>query len=120
MKKLLLLFAIIGAVSCQEEPQITADLIIENAKIYTVDDQFSMATALVVKEGKIIFIGTQEELKSQNLKASKTIDATGKFVFPGWIDAHCHFYRLGQQRSSQNRHVLLSDSSNRLILSFSN
>ncbi|MFB0904054.1 MAG: amidohydrolase [Nonlabens sp.] len=97
MKKLLLLFAIIGAVSCQEEPQITADLIIENAKIYTVDDQFSMATALVVKEGKIIFIGTQEELKSQNLKASKTIDATGKFVYPGWIDAHCHFYRLGQQ-----------------------
>jgi predicted amidohydrolase YtcJ len=97
MKKLLLLFVIIGAVSCQEEPQNTADLIIENAKIYTVDDQFSMATTLAVKEGKIIFIGTQEELKSQNLKASKTIDATGKFVYPGWIDAHCHFYRLGQQ-----------------------
>jgi hypothetical protein len=97
MKKLLLLFLITVSVSCQEEPQITADLIIENAKIYTVDDQFSIATTLAVKEGKIIFIGTQEELKSQNLKASKTIDATGKFVYPGWIDAHCHFYRLGQQ-----------------------
>jgi predicted amidohydrolase YtcJ len=102
MKKLLLLFVIIGVVSCQEEPQNTADLIIENAKIYTVDDQFSMATTLAVKEGKIIFIGTQEELKSQNLKASKTIDATGKFVYPGWIDAHCHFYRLGEQEQRVN------------------
>ncbi|MFT5926794.1 MAG: putative amidohydrolase YtcJ, partial [Rubritalea sp.] len=102
MKKLLLLFVIIGVVSCQEEPQNTADLIIENAKIYTVDDQFSMATTLAVKEGKIIFIGTQEELKRQNLKASKTIDATGKFVYPGWIDAHCHFYRLGQQEQRVN------------------
>ncbi len=80
MNKLLLLFVIIGAVSCQEEPQITADLIIENAKIYTVDDQFSMATTLAVKEGNISFIGTQEELKRQNLKASKNIDATGKIV----------------------------------------
>jgi len=102
MKKFLLLFVIIGAVSCQEEPQITADLIIENAKIYTVDDQFSMATTLAAKDGKIIFIGTQEELKSQNLKASKIIDATGKFVYPGWIDAHCHFYRLGQQEQRVN------------------
>jgi hypothetical protein len=102
MKKLLLLLVIIGAVSCQEEPQNTADLIIENAKIYTVDDQFSMATTLAAKDGKIIFIGTQEELKSQNLKASKIIDATGKFVYPGWIDAHCHFYRLGQQEQRVN------------------
>jgi hypothetical protein len=97
MKKILLLLVILCAVSCQEEPQNTADLIIENANIYTVDEQFSTATALAVKDGKIIFIGTQEELKSQNLKALKTVDASGKFIYPGLIDAHCHFYRLGQQ-----------------------
>ncbi|WP_438968798.1 amidohydrolase [Nonlabens sp.] len=97
MKKLLLLLVILLIVSCQEKETSTADLIIENATIYTVDQDFSTATALAVKDGKIIFTGTQEELKNQNFKASETIDATGKFIYPGLIDAHCHFYGLGQQ-----------------------
>ncbi|WP_339686076.1 amidohydrolase [uncultured Nonlabens sp.] len=97
MKKILFLLVIIGTLSCQEEPQPTADLIIENATIYSVDDAFSKATAIAVKDGKIIFMGSQEELAKQNLIASKTVDASGKFMYPGLIDAHCHFYRLGQQ-----------------------
>jgi predicted amidohydrolase YtcJ len=97
MKKILLLLVIIGTLSCKEEPQPTADLLIENATIYSVDDSFSKATAIAVKDGKIIFIGSQEELAKENLKASKTVDASGKFIYPGLIDAHCHFYRLGQQ-----------------------
>jgi predicted amidohydrolase YtcJ len=97
MKKILFLLVIIGTLSCQEEPQPTADLLIENATIYSVDDSFSKATAIAVKDGKIIFIGSQEELAKENLKASKTVDASGKFIYPGLIDAHCHFYRLGQQ-----------------------
>jgi predicted amidohydrolase YtcJ len=97
MKKILFLLVIIGTLSCQEEPQPTADLIIENATIYSVDDAFSKATAIAVKDGKIIFMGSQEELANENLIASKTVDASGKFIYPGLIDAHCHFYRLGQQ-----------------------
>ncbi|AUC78147.1 amidohydrolase [Nonlabens sp. MB-3u-79] len=97
MKKILFLLVIMLTVSCQEEPQPTADLIIENATIYSVDDAFSKATAIAVKDGKIIFMGSQEELAKQNLIASKTVDASGKFMYPGLIDAHCHFYRLGQQ-----------------------
>jgi predicted amidohydrolase YtcJ len=97
MKKILFLLVIMLMVSCQEEPQPTADLIIENATIYSVDDAFSKATAIAVKDGKIIFMGSQEELAKQNLIASKTVDASGKFMYPGLIDAHCHFYRLGQQ-----------------------
>lgn len=97
MKKILFLLVIIGTLSCQEEPQPTADLIIENATIYSVDDAFSKATSIAVKDGKIIFMGSQEELAKQNLIASKTVDASGKFIYPGLIDAHCHFYRLGQQ-----------------------
>lgn len=97
MKKILFLLVILGIVSCQEEPQPTADLIIENATIYSVDDAFSKATAIAVKDGKIIFMGSQEELAKENFIASKTVDASGKFIYPGLIDAHCHFYRLGQQ-----------------------
>ena len=97
MKKILSLLALLLIISCQEKEQNTADLIIENAQIYTVNKDFSTATAMAVKDGKVIFTGTQEELKNQNLKAAKTIDASGKFIYPGLIDAHCHFYGLGQQ-----------------------
>ena len=97
MKKTFLLLALIIFISCEQETQKAADLIIENATIYTVDDQFSTATALAVKDGKVIFTGTQDELIAENFNASETIDATGKFIYPGLIDAHCHFYGLGQQ-----------------------
>ena len=97
MKKTFLLLALIIFISCEQETQKAADLIIENATIYTVDEQFSTATALAVKDGKVIFTGTQDELIAENFNASETIDATNKFIYPGLIDAHCHFYGLGQQ-----------------------
>ena len=97
MKKFLVFLMISCVVSCQQEPQPTADLIIKNATIYSVDDAFSNASAMAVKDGKIVFIGSEEELDRKNLIASKTVDASGKYIFPGLIDAHCHFYRLGQQ-----------------------
>lgn len=97
MKKFLVFLMISCVVSCQQEPQPTADLIIKNATIYSVDDAFSNASAMAVKDGKIVFIGSEEELDRENLIASKTVDASGKFIYPGLIDAHCHFYRLGQQ-----------------------
>lgn len=97
MKKFLVFLMISCVVSCQQEPQPTADLIMKNATIYSVDDAFSNASAMAVKDGKIVFIGSEEELDRENLIASKTVDASGKFIYPGLIDAHCHFYRLGQQ-----------------------
>jgi predicted amidohydrolase YtcJ len=97
MKKLLVLILIFISISCKEESKQQVDLMIENATIYTVDQDFTTATAMAVKDGKIVFIGTQEESKDQNFDAAKTVDATGKFVYPGLIDGHCHFYGLGQQ-----------------------
>ncbi len=67
-----------------------AALIIHHAKIYTVDDKFSVAEAMVVNDGKIIAIGTNEEILKQYESDSIT-DAEGKAVFPGFNDAHAHF-----------------------------
>lgn len=97
MKNLIALLLLFISISCKKETNQQVDLIIENATIYTVDQDFTIATAMAVKDGKIVFIGTQEELKDQNFNAVQTVDATGKFVYPGLIDAHCHFYGLGQQ-----------------------
>ena len=76
-----------------------ADLIIYNAEIYTVDSTFSKARAMAVRNGKIIYIGTNGEI-IDNYKPAETIDAANRPVYPGFIDAHCHFlhYGLGLQK----------------------
>lgn len=70
--------------------QKNADLIITNAKIYTVNTNFDIADAMAISNGKIVAVGRSsnvlKQFKSQNIKNLK-----GKTVFPGLIDAHCHF-----------------------------
>ncbi|MFZ1784037.1 MAG: amidohydrolase [Ferruginibacter sp.] len=78
-----------------------ADLIIHHAKIYTVDDNFSMAEAMAVKDGKIIAIGKNEEILKQYQSDSIT-DAGGKTVFPGFNDAHAHFMGYGSSLQRVN------------------
>ena len=67
-----------------------ADLIIHHAKIYTVDEQFSVAEAMAVNDGKIIAIGTNDDILKQYESDSIT-NAGGKAIFPGFNDAHAHF-----------------------------
>lgn len=93
MKKLLLLFSTIYFVSCAPD-KIPADLLIKNATIYTVDKDFSTATAFVVKDGKILEIGLKPELELK-YEIKETYDAKGNTIVPGLIDAHAHLYGLG-------------------------
>ncbi|SHF70632.1 amidohydrolase [Pedobacter caeni] len=72
-----------------------ADLIVYNGKIYTVNEKFDTAEAFAVKDGKIIGVGTSAEIKKQ-FSSSEEIDAGGKSVYPGFIDAHAHFFGYGQ------------------------
>jgi predicted amidohydrolase YtcJ len=71
-----------------------ADLVIHNARIYTVDSSFSVAEAIAIKDGMILKTGTDEIILNE-FKARETKDAKGKFIFPGFIDAHCHFLNYG-------------------------
>lgn len=98
MKNILLFcFLSIALFSCNSENKAEADLLVYNAEIYTVDDDFSTAEAFVTKDGKFLEIGTAEELQKK-YKVSEKLDAGGKSVFPGFIDGHAHFYRLGLQQ----------------------
>jgi predicted amidohydrolase YtcJ len=67
-----------------------AALIVHHAKIYTVDEQFSVAEAMAINDGKIIAIGSNDDILKQYESDSIT-DAKGKAVFPGFNDAHAHF-----------------------------
>ncbi|MCK0130142.1 amidohydrolase [Flavobacteriaceae bacterium F08102] len=70
------------------------DLLVLNATIYTVEDGAEKVEAMAVNDGKIVDIGQSEALRTR-YEADQTIDAEGTFIFPGFIDAHCHFYGLG-------------------------
>lgn len=96
MKYFVFLCSILLFSSCAPE-KISADLLIKNATVYTVNDAFETANAFVVKEGKILEIGLKPELELKyDLK--ETYDARGATIVPGLIDAHAHLYNLGVTR----------------------
>jgi predicted amidohydrolase YtcJ len=72
----------------------TVDSLLINGTVYTVDSLFSKTEAVAVKDGKIVATGTSAELQ-QNYTAKEVIDLQGQFLYPGFIDAHAHFYRYG-------------------------
>jgi len=72
-----------------------ADLIVVNAKVYTVDSAFSTAEAFAVKDGKIIAVGKSFDVTSRYV-TENLIDAQRKAVCPGFIDAHAHFVGYGR------------------------
>jgi len=95
MKKFLLIATAILVFSCNTKEEV--DLIVTNANIYTVDDDFSKASSVAVKDGKFVAVGDSEEI-SKKYNAQEQLDAEGKTIVPGLIDAHCHFYGLGQNQ----------------------
>ncbi len=70
--------------------QKPVDLIITNAKIYTVNQKFETAESMAVSNGKIVAVGKSSDIL-KNFKSSKVQNLKGKTVYPGLIDAHCHF-----------------------------
>lgn len=96
MKKMLpklLLLSVVALASCQQK-EYNADLLVKNGVIYTVDKNFATADAFVVKAGKIIAVGSADSLEKKYF-ARNVMDVQGKAVYPGFIDAHTHFYRYG-------------------------
>ena len=93
MRKLTLAFCILTLISCSAKTKI--DLLVYNATIYTVDSSFSMAEAMAVKDGKIVELGKTTELQNK-YEAKENLDAQGKFIYPGFIDAHAHFVGYSQ------------------------
>jgi len=69
-----------------------ADLVIHNAKIFTVNEKNPQATAVAVKGEWIMAVGDYKKIsKYINSESTKIIDAEGRLVIPGFNDAHAHF-----------------------------
>ncbi|NER18598.1 amidohydrolase [Spongiivirga citrea] len=96
MKKLALLIpCFLFVVSCAKKEPV--DLIITNAKVYTVNSNFENAEAFAIKDGKFVAVGTSEEIANA-YESTNVLDANRKTITPGLIDGHCHFYGLGMNQ----------------------
>jgi predicted amidohydrolase YtcJ len=98
----LLLIVIVNFVfllSCSQKQK--ADLLVYHATIYTIDSIFSTAEAMVIKDGKITALGKLADLEKK-YAANEKIDAGGKFIYPGFIDAHAHFLGYGSGLQTAN------------------
>ncbi|WP_161891026.1 amidohydrolase [Pontibacter russatus] len=71
-----------------------ADLVVYNGTVYTVNDSFGKAEAFAVKDGRVLEVGTTTGIRRKYAAAAE-LDAEGKAIYPGLIDAHAHFYRYG-------------------------
>ena len=66
------------------------DLFFENGIIYTADENNSIIQSLAVKDGIIVFAGSEKEGKTHKKNAAEIIDLKGGMLLPGFIDGHIH------------------------------
>ncbi len=79
-----------------------ADVVLTNGNIYTVDVRLGRVEAIAITRGKIAAVGTAEEMQHWVGPETKVIDLEGKFVMPGFNDAHTHLANAGQGSLSVN------------------
>jgi hypothetical protein len=85
---ILLLTASLALFSCEnKEP---ADLIVKNARIYTVDSSLRVTEAFAVRDGRFAAVGSLEGI-TRKYSSRNIVDCGGRTVYPGFYDAHCHF-----------------------------
>ena len=68
-----------------------ADLIIRNAKLWTVDKDHPTAQAVAVLGDRIVAVDSNEDVEAWRGARTRTVDASGKLLLPGFNDSHVHF-----------------------------
>jgi predicted amidohydrolase YtcJ len=90
-----------------------ADAIFLGGNIYTVDIENPKAEAVAVKDGKIMAVGSNEDIEKFKFESTEVIQLDGKFVMPGFIEGHGHFSGLGA--SLININFLKSKNWNQIV-----
>ena len=93
IKTILSAVILLSLISCNAQKE-QADLILNNGKVYTVDSDFSTAEAIAIRDHRIIAVGSSEEILKE-YSAREVRNLEGAYVYPGWIDPHCHFFGYG-------------------------
>ena len=89
--------------SCSAEKDcLEADLVLINAKVYTASEKLPEAEAVAILKDKIIFVGSANESIQYTCNDNRIVDLQGKFIFPGFIDAHAHLKGIGYREMNLN------------------
>jgi len=97
----LVLLAVSGASLARQNSQPPADLVIVNAKILTVDERFSEAAALAVRDGRFVMVGSVDDVRTRIGRGTRVIEGRGRTVIPGLIDSHVHALGVAAAEAAQ-------------------
>lgn len=94
---LLFVFASFLIFSCGKiQMEHKADLVLRNGNVITLEDSLPNAQAIAIKDGKIIFVGSNQDVGKFISSTTNIIDLNGDLVLPGFNDSHAHFLGLGE------------------------
>ena len=103
--QVVLFFIVVGLIAgCGQK---TADLVITNGKIVTMDVSNPEAQAMAISGDKILAVGSNEEIEDYMTESTEVIDLDGKLAVPGLIEAHGHFTSLGRSKLHLNLMIIL-------------
>ena len=91
--RLLITIAIVVLVSGCIHQRV--DLVVHHAQIYTVNNEFTVAEAMAIQDGKIVAVGSNDDILKE-YQSDSIVNAHNAIVYPGFIDAHAHFLGYGQ------------------------
>src|SRR5579871_6083804 len=100
MRSISLLLILFCSLSLAAQTKAAADLIINNANIWTVDPSLPKAQAVAIIEHRIVAVGSNADIDVWRGAQTRVIDAQGKLLLPGFNDAHTHFASGGFQLES--------------------
>jgi hypothetical protein len=89
----------LGVAVLQAQP---ADLVLRNGKIVTMESSVPEVQALAARGGKIVAVGTNQQMLAYIGSSTKVIDLSGRLAIPGFIEGHGHFTGLGASKMSLN------------------
>ncbi len=84
------ILSIISVKPTLSQTKSKADLVVKNANVYTMDAVRSWKQALAVKDGRLVFIGNNTNIKTWIGQKTKIVDAGGQQILPGFHDTHVH------------------------------
>ena len=102
-----LFFTLIGLstiffIGCTSGEGQKADMVLNNGKVYTVNKDQPEAEAVAIKDGKILFVGSNKEAEKYIGNKTEVVDCKGQFVMPGFIEGHGHIHGLASSLINLN------------------
>ncbi|HMQ48107.1 MAG TPA: amidohydrolase [Saprospiraceae bacterium] len=97
-----LLFILLLSTCNHQAPQETADLILLNGQFYTVNPEQPTVEAIAIAKGRIIALGTSDEMTAWQTPETEILDLQGQFAMPGFIEGHGHFSGMGSSLLNLN------------------